>query len=229
MRVLLLLGFGVVAACGGNVESDAPEPAATEMQSLEEIQPVATTSEEPRVIFLGDSLTAGYGLPEGEAFPARVGEILAAEGTPIEIINAGVSGDTSAGGVTRVDWLLRQAPDVLVVGLGANDGLRGHSLATTEANLRRIIEAAQAAGADVVLLGMKIPPSHGLEYFEAFEGMYPRLAAEFDVELVDFLLEGVAARPELNLEDGIHPNTEGQGILAENVVPALKTVLADSH
>lgn len=225
-RIGAVVALPVVLSCGapGGHEGETPGIAASEA-----VDPAPRLEAEailPTVAFLGDSLTAGFGLPEDEAFPAVLGGLLAAEGTPVEVLNAGVSGDTSAGGVTRVDWLLRQNPDVLVVGLGANDGLRGHALTTTEANLRRILEAARGADVEVVLLGMKIPPSHGLEYFEAFESMYPRLAREFDVELVEFLLEGVAARPGLNLEDGIHPNPAGHRILAANVLPALRRALA---
>jgi len=182
----------------------------------------------PTVVFLGDSLTAGLGLAEEEAFPALVATELARRGLPLRAVNAGVSGDTSAGGLARLDWLLGQSPAVLVVGLGANDGLRGLSLERTEENLRAIVTRARGAGAEVLLLGMKLPPNYGPEYTERFEALYPRLAGELGVPLVPFLLEGVAAEPELNLPDGIHPNAEGQRLVAGNVLPALEPLVREA-
>jgi acyl-CoA thioesterase-1 len=180
----------------------------------------------PVIVFLGDSLTAGLGLDEGQAYPARVAERLAAHGTPIRAINAGVSGDTTAGGLARIDWLLRQHPDVIVVGLGGNDGLRGLSLESVEKNLREILRRSRAAGAHVLLLGMKIPPNYGPEYTGGFAAMYPRLAKEMDVPLVPFLLEGVGGIARLNQEDGIHPTAEGQEKVADTVTPYLADLLA---
>jgi acyl-CoA thioesterase-1 len=179
----------------------------------------------PLIVYLGDSLTAGYGLDEAQAFPARVAERLTAEGTLQRTVNAGVSGDTTAAGLARVDWVLEQHPAVLVVGLGGNDGLRGLPLAETERNLREIVKKGQAAGARVILLGMKIPPSYGADYVAGFEALYPRLARELGVALVPFLLEGVAGKPELNLPDGIHPTAAGHEILAATVTPAVRAAL----
>jgi acyl-CoA thioesterase-1 len=176
-------------------------------------------------VFLGDSLTAGYGLDADQAFPALIGRALAAEGLPARVVNAGVSGDTTAGGVRRLDWILRQSPDVVVVELGANDGLRGLDLAESEANLRQIVQRARAAGATVLLLGMQMPPSHGPEYAQRFRDLYPRLARELGVPLVPLLLEGVAGDPKLNQEDGIHPTAEGQKILATNVLTLLRPLV----
>jgi acyl-CoA thioesterase I len=178
------------------------------------------------VVFLGDSLTAGFGLAEEEAFPARVGELLAAASEPIEVVNAGVSGDTSAGGLARIDWILRQRPDVVVVELGPNDGLRGLPLAMTEANLRAIVERSRAAGARVLLVGMQIPPNYGPDYAGAFRDLYPRLARELGVPRVPFLLAGVGGEPGLNLPDGLHPNAEGHRRVAATVLPYLREVLA---
>jgi acyl-CoA thioesterase-1 len=183
----------------------------------------------PRIVFLGDSLTAGLGLEEEEAFPARLGHLLAERQIRVEVINAGVSGDTSAGGRRRIDWILRQRPDVVVVGLGANDGLRGLSVEMTEDNLRRILEKIRAAGARGVLVGMKLPPNMGPDYVEPFEAIYPRVAAETGVTWVPFLLEGVAGVPELNLPDGIHPNAAGHQRLAQNVLPAIEEALSHRH
>jgi acyl-CoA thioesterase-1 len=179
------------------------------------------------VVFLGDSLTAGLGVDGDQAFPAVVARQLAAEGLPVRMVNAGVSGDTTAGGVSRLDWILRQSPDVVVVGLGANDGLRGLDLAQTEANLRQILTRSRAAGADVLLLGMRMPPSHGPEYAERFRELFPRLARELSVPLVPFLLEGVGGDPKLNQADGIHPVAEGQRRLAANVLPLLRPMVRE--
>jgi len=151
---------------------------------------------------------------------------LARRGVAIRAVNAGVSGDTTAGGLARLEWLLAQRPDVLVVGLGANDGLRGQHVETAEDSLRQIIRRSQAAGARVLLLGMRVPRSMGPEYSVEFAGMYPRLARELGVPLVPFLLEGVAGRRSLNLDDGMHPNAEGQRMLAETVRPHLERILS---
>jgi acyl-CoA thioesterase-1 len=177
------------------------------------------------VIFLGDSLTAGLGLAEDQAYPARVAAELAGRGTPIRAINAGVSGDTSAGGLARLDWLLGQHPDVVVLALGANDGLRGVALADTEKNLREIVRRCRAAGARVLLLGMQIPPNYGPDYAGGFRALYPRIAKDMDVPLVPFLLEGVGGVAELNQADGMHPTAEGQEKVAGNVEPYLARLL----
>jgi acyl-CoA thioesterase-1 len=179
----------------------------------------------PRVVFFGDSLTAGLGVDGDQAFPAIVGRELAAEGLQVRAVNAGVSGDTTADGISRLAWILSQKPDVVVVGLGANDGLRGLDPAKTEDNLRQIITRTRATGADVVLLGMQMPPSLGPEYRERFRDLFPRLARELEVTLVPFLLEGVGGIPALNQADGIHPTAEGQRILATNVLPFVRTVV----
>lgn len=182
----------------------------------------------PLVVFLGDSLTAGRGLAEEEAYPARVGERLAAEGLPARVVNAGVSGDTSAGGLARVDWVLRLDPDVVVVELGPNDGLRGLPLDATEDNLRRIVGRIRAAGVQVLLVGLQIPPNYGPDYAGRFRDLYPRLAEELNLPLVPFLLEGVGGEPDLNLPDGLHPNAEGHRRLAANVLPYLRPLVAET-
>lgn len=179
------------------------------------------------VIFLGDSLTAGMGLAQDEAFPALIEAELIARGLLVQVVNVGVSGDTTAGGLRRLGWVLRQRPRVLVVGLGANDGLRGLPLETIEANLREIIGQARGSGSKILLLGMRMPPNYGPEYTHGFAALFPRIAEEMDVSLVPFLLEGVAGRPELNLSDGIHPNARGHERIAENVLPYLQTLLRD--
>lgn len=187
----------------------------------------ALASSEPLVVFLGDSLTAGYGLGGEQAYPALVEKRLEEEGIPIEALNAGVSGDTTAGGLARLDWLLSQKPDVVVVGLGGNDGLRGLPLEQAEQNLREIVRRAKGAGARVLLLGMQIPPNYGPEYAQGFSDIYPKLAKEMDVPLVPFLLEGVGGVSDLNQADGIHPTAEGQEKVAELVTPYVAEVLND--
>jgi acyl-CoA thioesterase I len=175
-------------------------------------------SREPLVIFLGDSLTAGLGLPADQAFPSLVADALREKGRPIRVVNAGVSGDTTSGGLDRVGYLLEQKPDVLVVGLGVNDAFRGQPVDRIEANLRAIVTRAKSAGARVVLLGMRVPTNYGPDYTEAFAAIYARVAKTERVELMPFLLEGVGGHPELNLDDGIHPNREGQRMVAARVL-----------
>ena len=175
-------------------------------------------SREPLVIFLGDSLTAGLGLSADAAFPALVANALRERGLPIRVVNAGVSGDTTSGGLERVGWLLEQRPDVLVVGLGVNDAFRGQPVDRIEANLRAIVTRGKAAGARVVMLGMRVPTNYGPEYTEAFAAIYPSVAKKENVDLMPFLLDGVGGRPELNLDDGIHPNRDGQRIVAAHVL-----------
>ena len=180
----------------------------------------------PLVVFLGDSLTAGFGLPEDDAFPAVLEEMFIAAGRPIRVVNAGVSGDTSTGGLRRLDWLLRQAPNVVVIGLGANDGLRGLDLAATESNLRAIVSRVRAAGAEPLLLGMRIPTNYGPDYAEPFAAIYGRVAAEESAALVPLVLEGVGGVDAMNLDDCIHPNAAGHRRMAENIRPVLADLIA---
>lgn len=181
------------------------------------------------LVFLGDSLTAGYGLDTEQAYPALIEKKLLAEGRSVEVVNAGISGDTTAGGLARMDWLLRRKPDVLVVGLGANDGLRGLSLASSEKNLRAILAKGKAAGAKILLLGMQIPPNYGPEYTTGFAAIYPRLAKEEGLALMPFLLSKVAGKRELNQADGIHPTAKGQEIVAGEVLTYLQPLLAEAE
>jgi acyl-CoA thioesterase-1 len=201
-----------------SVPKAAPAPATT--------APAAKVAAGPLVLFLGDSLSAGQGVDAEDAFPAVLGRELGEAKRPIRVVNAGVSGDTTAGGLARIDWLLRQKPDVVVVELGANDGLRALSLSEMEKNLRQILQKSQAAGARVLLLGMRIPPNYGPAYSQAFEAIYPRLAKELNVPLVPFLLEGVGGDPSLNQTDGIHPTVEGHLRVAAVVRPYLEKLVA---
>ena len=181
----------------------------------------------PLVAFLGDSLTSGWRLSRSLAYPALVADALRRKGRPIRALNAGVSGDTVARGLERLPAVLRSRPDVLVVALGINDGLHGLPPETTEDGLRRILEQARAARVRVLLCGLRVPPRHGAEHARRFGEIYPRLAAEYRLPFVPFLLEGVAGVPTLNERDGLHPTAEGQKRLAENVRPLLELVLAE--
>jgi acyl-CoA thioesterase-1 len=180
----------------------------------------------PKVAFLGDSISAGLHLPSDQAFPSVVQRTLAARGKPFELLNAGLSGDTTAGGLRRVDWILKQQPALVVVELGANDGMRGQPVAEVEKNLHAIVERIRARGAAVLLLGLRIPPSYGQSYVEGFDAIYPRVAKELGVAFVPFFMEGVAAEPKLNLPDGIHPTKEGHERLAENLAGPLEQALS---
>lgn len=168
---------------------------------------------------LGDSLTAGYGLPDDAAFPARLQSALADRGYDVAVLNAGVSGDTTAGGLARLDWALADDPDLALVELGANDGLRGIDPAATRENLAGILDRLTAEGIPTLLAGMYAPPNLGREYGAAFNGLYPALAETYDVPLYPFFLEGVATDPALNQGDGIHPNAEGVAVIVERIVP----------
>jgi len=221
----MLLSFAL-AGCDGN---EQPEPPAE--RSPAPAAAAATTTTEsrsagrPRVVFLGDSLTAGYGVERDEAYPAIVTEMLRSDGIEIVAVNAGQSGDTTAGGLRRLDWVLKQKPDVVVVGLGGNDGLRGVDLRDSEENLRQIITKARASGARVLLLGMLIPPNYGPDYTAKFGAIYPKLAKELNVPLVPFLLENVGGEAKYNQRDGIHPTPEGHKIVAKNVAPHLRDLV----
>lgn len=178
------------------------------------------------VVFLGDSLTAGLGLPLEKSFPSLIEARLRAERRPWSVVNAGVSGDTTAGGLARLDWIYRQRVDVLVVALGANDGLRGIPAEQTEKNLRAILARASREGSRVLLAGMRLPDNFGPRAQARFAAIYPRLAAEFHVPLVPFLLEGVAMEPRLNQLDGIHPNAQGAGMVADHLWKKLGPMLS---
>ena len=178
------------------------------------------------VLFLGDSLTEGLGLETGEAFPELIAARLKAEGRDdIKVINGGVSGSTSASALGRLQWYARSQPDLVVLSLGANDGLRGLAVEEMRANLAKTIEFAQTNGIRVALTGMLAPPNMGPEYTTAFASVFPELAEKYQLPFLPFLLEGVAAVPELNQADGIHPNIEGSRVVAEHVHRFLAALL----
>jgi acyl-CoA thioesterase I len=178
------------------------------------------------ILALGDSLTAGYGLPPGEAMPDKLQDALKAEGFDITIINAGVSGDIAAQGAARLDWALTDDVKAVIVELGANDALRGLPPPQAEAALREILQKLKTKNLPVLLLGMKAPPNLGEDYAKAFDGMYAKLATEFSVALYPFYLEGVAAQPDLNQADGIHPNEKGVAVIVPRLVPYVKKLIA---
>ena len=179
------------------------------------------------ILFFGNSLTAGYGLDPSEAFPALIQQKIDSLGLPYKVVNAGNSGETSSGGRNRIDWLLRQQVDVFVLELGANDGLRGIPVKETQRNLQAIIDRVKAKypEAEMVLLGMEIPPNMGGQYAAEFRQIFRQLATKNDMAFVPFLLEGVGGVRALNLPDGIHPTTAGHQILARNVWEVLEGVL----
>lgn len=184
-------------------------------------------SAQKNILFFGNSLTAGYGLSPDEAFPAIAAELLQQKGKAVKVINGGLSGETSAGGLTRIDWMLRQPVDILVLELGANDGLRGLPLEQTRLNLQGIINKARAKNPKIkiVIAGMMVPPNMGPEYSEKFQQLFKDLAQKNQAVLIPFLLEGVAGHPHLNLPDGIHPNAAGHRIVAQTVLQYLEPLL----
>ena len=216
---------GTGTGTGGVAQRPGGAPAEGRVAPPAAVAAPAARDAAPLVVFLGDSLTAGLGVSLDEAYPAHVSRLLAERGLPVRVVNGGVSGDTSAGGLERLDWYLSHRPAVVFVALGANDGLRGLPLASTAASLRAIVERSRAAGAEVVLAGMKLPPNYGPEYTRDFEAIYRDLERDLGVEVVPFLLEGVAAEPALNQPDGIHPNARGHEIIGRTVADALEPVV----
>jgi acyl-CoA thioesterase I len=179
----------------------------------------------PRIVAFGDSLTAGLGVRADEAYPAQLQERLNRLNYRYRVINAGVSGETTAGALRRVPWILNNKPAIVILESGANDGLRGLKPEETRRNLGQIIEQFQQAGVTVVLAGMKLPPNYGQDYIAGFEAIYPALAQRYRVPLIPFFLEGVAASSTLNQADGIHPTKEGYEIIVQQVVKTLGPLL----
>ncbi len=180
---------------------------------------------DPVILAFGDSLTAGFGVPERDSYPARIQEILKKNGFPHKVVNAGVSGDTTAGGLRRISWLMQHEPQIVILALGANDGLRGLPVSEMRSNLEKIIQRCREGNAKVLLVGMKMPPNYGKEYTEEFNAVYPLLAKKYDTPLIPFLLEGIAAKKEYTRPDGIHPLAEGYEIVAGTVWKHLQLLL----
>jgi acyl-CoA thioesterase-1 len=177
------------------------------------------------IVALGDSLTAGLGVAADEAYPALLEARLAREGYAYRVVNAGVSGDTTAGGLRRVDWILRVKPEIAIVALGANDGLRAQSPQAMRENLTAIVNHLQAAGTRVLLVGMRLPPNYGLDYTKEFQAVFPEVARSTGAAFMPFLLDGVAADTRLNQPDGIHPTAAGYQVIADRLWPYLRPLL----
>ena len=180
------------------------------------------------ILAFGDSITAGFGLPADQAFPARLEDKLRADGLAVRVINAGISGDTTADGLARLDWALADKPDIVILELGANDALRGLDPAAVRANLEAMIDKVQASGAKVLLIGMLAPANLGAEYEREFDKIYPELAKEHGVALYPFLLDGVALDPKLNQPDGLHPNERGVAIIVDHIAPYVARLIGGS-
>ncbi|ETZ20636.1 arylesterase [Pedobacter sp. V48] len=220
---LIILLSIVLASCGNNQNKETLQEKPTEAAPVAIEVPV----KEKNILFFGTSLTAGYGLEQGEAYPELLQKKLDSLKLPYKTINGGLSGETSAAGKNRIDWLLKQPIAVFVLELGANDGLRGIAVNETTANLQTIIDKVKKKypQAKMILTGMEVPPNMGAKYASDFRNMFKVLAAKNEMVFLPFLLEGVAGIPKLNQNDGIHPTAEGQKIVAENVWTKLKGVL----
>lgn len=217
----------VLLSAGCSTDADDAAPVEATQATTSTAQPAST--ETKRIVVLGNSLAAGYGLSPQQAFPALIQQKIDALGWNFEVVNAGVSGETTAGGLSRIDWLLREPVDVLILELGGNDGLRGIATEVTQRNLQGIIDKTRARypEARIVLAGMQVPPNLGTSYSVSFREIYPTLAESNDAALIPFLLEGVGGRVDLNQADRIHPTAAGQEIVAENVWKTLKPVLEE--
>lgn len=183
------------------------------------------TLKERTIVAFGDSLTAGFGVPLHEAYPAVLERAIRQAGYSYRVLNAGVSGETTAGGLTRIHWILKNDPEIVILELGANDGLRGLDLNHTEQNLSELIALLRKNDAQVILAGMRIPVNYGRGYRNAFEGIFPALAERFKIPLIPFFLEGVATDPQLNQADGIHPTAEGYQRVVQQIWPILRPLL----
>jgi len=205
--------------------TDNKKPATSDQNNT--AKETTAVTKKKTIVFYGNSLTAGYGVSPSEAFPAIIQKKIDSLGLPYQVINAGVSGETSSGGKTRIDWILREPVDIFILELGANDGLRGTPLSETKKNLQEIIDKVKAKYPDTKLIfaGMEIPPNMGQAYTTEFRNIYTDLAAKNKMTLIPFLLEGVGGEPELNQADGIHPTAKGHLIVAENVWKQLEKLL----
>lgn len=186
----------------------------------------AGSGEPVRIVVLGDSLVAGFNIPANEAFPAQLERTLKAKGHNVEVINAGVSGDTTAGGLERLQWSIPDKTDAVILELGANDALRGLDPKQAKANLEAIIKAVRGSGAEILLAGMAAPRNLGEPYVTAFDGMYPALAKQYDLLLYPFFLDGIVMNPSYNLPDGLHPNPKGVAIIVDRILPKVEELIA---
>ena len=187
--------------------------------------PAATSARPIKVVAFGDSLTAGLGLPANQAFPVRLQKTLESKGIKVDMVNAGVSGDTTSGGRDRLDWSVPEGTDAVILELGANDAMRGTDPNVTRAALSDILTRLKARKIAVLLCGMLAPPNYGADYADRFNAIYPELAKKFDVPFYPFFLEGVAAEARFNQKDGIHPTAEGVDLIVKNILPAVEALL----
>ena len=218
---LLTVCCGASGACNRQKE----QPAAPQAGTPADASTSRTDDERPKIVVLGDSLTAGLGLLETQSYPHLLQEKIDRDGFEFEVVNAGVSGDTSAGGLRRLDWALQEDVRIVILELGANDGLRGLAVSEMKENLGKIIEAARTRNIVVILAGMEAPPNYGAEYAASFRGAYRELALKYKVLFIPFLLDKVAGQASLNQADGIHPNPAGAAIVADTVWNVLKPLL----
>jgi len=222
--IFTALSVFVIFSCGQNNENTS-DNAREQVESREaNVQTTEENEDTGVILFFGDSLTAGLGLDASEAYPALIQKKLDSLNYNYKVINAGLSGETTAGGKNRIDWVLKQNVDIFILELGANDGLRGVPIEETIKNLQDIIDTVEQKNPDtkIILAGMQIPPNMGQDYTTKFKTVFPELAKNNNLPLIPFLLEGVAGNPELNQADGIHPTAEGYTIVAENVWDVLK-------
>jgi acyl-CoA thioesterase-1 len=228
-RVLLYLVVLAAISCGGPASAPTSQTATAGKSAASDAPnapnaPIAPSTG-PRIVVLGDSLTAGLGIPRDQAYPAVLERKLQEAKIPLEVINAGVSGDTTADGLRRAGWALEGDVRLLILALGANDGLRGLPASQMKANLQNIIHRARQRAIPVLLVGMEAPPNYGEQYVASFRQVFQDLARENKVTLVPFLLEGVAGIPDLNQSDGIHPTSAGSARIADHLWPAVKTMI----
>jgi len=218
------LSIFIIFSCGQNNENTSDNSKEQVKSREADVHSKAENDDAGVILFFGDSLTAGLGLDASEAYPALIQKKLDSLNYNYKVINAGLSGETTAGGKNRIDWVLKQNVDIFVLELGANDGLRGIPIEETKKNLQNIINTVEQKNPDtkIILAGMQIPPNMGQDYTSKFKTVFPELAKNNNLPLIPFLLEGVAGNPELNQADGIHPTAEGYTIVAENVWDVLK-------
>lgn len=217
--LLVLIGILTFSCSESKKEESAQEETHSEVES--------STEKKQTILFFGNSLTAGYGIDQEDSFSGLIQDKIDSLGLDYRVINGGLSGETTAGGLSRLDWFLEEQPEIFVLELGGNDGLRGIQLSETKSNLEKIIDKVRAKFPDtkIILAGMQIPPNMGQEYTDEFKEIYPKVAQEKEVTLIPFLLEGVAGDPDLNLPDGIHPTEEGHKIVYKTVWPFIESNL----
>lgn len=215
----------LILLCGDNRSHATASQLPSSSPSREVEGPRPVSGERPSIVAFGDSLTAGLGVPTDQSYPMRLQRALDVAGYAYRVVNAGVSGETTAGGARRVSWVLKNKPTIVILELGGNDGLRGLSLQETKTNLERIIQQLQQASVTVVLAGMKLPPNYGKDYTDGFESLYQALAKQYRLTLIPFFLDGVAGSSSLNQADGIHPTGEGYRIIVEKILPTLEPLL----